>query len=144
MKIFFGQIYIKPGISFPFSLNFQKRLSDEVSILVKPSRKFTEQFGSDWNLIFRISAKPVIKITEIRGPTVFRKDKNVEFTLCLPFDVIQRDADTIRSAFSKLFDSACAVFKDLDICTASLEERKGSLIESICLDPSMITESVDT
>jgi hypothetical protein len=40
MTIYFGQIYIQVGISFPFSHLFQKSLGESVTKFVKPSSKF--------------------------------------------------------------------------------------------------------
>src|SRR5262252_8362153 len=102
MKVHFGQIYVEPGITFPFSLHFQRRLSDEVSALLAPSAKFIQQYGENWELMFRISAKRTIHDCEIRGPSVFKKDKDLEFTIFLPFDVIQSEVSSTRSAIEFL------------------------------------------
>ena len=107
MQVFFGQIYIKPGISFGFSHRFQTYLGQKVSALVSPSREFTERYGSDWELMFRISAKEGITENELRGPTVFRKDKDVEFTIFLPFDTIHRDQDVLQSAPAPSYSRRC-------------------------------------
>lgn len=57
MKIYFGQLYIQAGISFPFSSSFQRFLSEEVSKLVEMSPKFEQSYGIEYELMFRISAK---------------------------------------------------------------------------------------
>ena len=98
MKIYFGQIYIQAGVSFPFSFDFQRRLSEEVTPLLQPSSKFCKKYGDDFSLMFRISAKSDLEDNEIRGPTVFRKTRDVEYSIFLPFDVIVRHTDAPRSA----------------------------------------------
>src|SRR5438128_660345 len=98
MKVHFGQIYIEPGVEFPFSHLFQRYLAKEVTALVVPSGKFIEKYGSDFELMFRISAKNGIQDNEIRGPTVFRKAKDVEYTVFLPFDIISGTHDVPHSA----------------------------------------------
>ena len=85
MKIFVGQIYISAGIEFPFSLRFQKWLGDTLSERIEVSGEFSKKFGVDFKLGFRLSAKEEIGEPEIRGPTVFKRDKDVEFSIFLPF-----------------------------------------------------------
>jgi len=137
MKVHFGQIYIEPGVSFPFSHLFQRRLSEEVTALVESSPSFVRNYGNDFELMFRVSAKKAIKDNEIKGPTVFKNTKDVEYTVFLPFDVISRSSEVPQSALRYLLKGACSVFESLDIDTAKLLKRQESLIEEICSDPTM-------
>jgi len=98
MKVWFGQVYIEPGVNFPFSHHFQRRLSQEVTALTKPSREFIKKHGEDFELMFNVSAKQALQDNEIRGPAVFRKTKDLEYTVFLPFDVIMRHADAPKAA----------------------------------------------
>jgi len=137
MKVHFGQIYIKPGVAFPFSHLFQRRLSDEITALVLPSAAFVQLYGDDWQLIFRISAKRNITDNEIRGPSVFKKAKDVEFTIFLPFDVIQRDASIAQSAIVFLLRGVCSVLGSLGFDTSNIDACQSGLAESISSDPTM-------
>ena len=137
MKIHFGQISIEPGVTFPFSLLFQRRLSDEVTALVAPSATFSQRYGDDWALIFRVSAKRIIGENEIRGPSVFRKSKDVEFTIFLPFDAIQHEESVARSAVAFLLRGVCSVLGSLGFNTSEIQARQSSLVESISSDPAM-------
>jgi len=98
MKIAFSQVYIEVGANFPFSVHFQRLMTREITALVQPSPKFVEAFGDVSELIFRISAKHELEDNEIRGPTVFKKTKHVEFTVFLPFDVIMAHPDAPKQA----------------------------------------------
>jgi hypothetical protein len=137
MKVHFGQIYIEPGVRFPFSYHFQRRLSQTIAALVVPSAKVIKQYGSDFKLIFNISAKKAIQDNEIRGPTVFKKTKDVEYTLFLPFDVISRNSEVLQSALTFLLKGVCSVLRSLDIDTAKIVEAEASMIENLCSDPKM-------
>lgn len=137
MQIYFGQIYIEAGVSFPFSHVFQQRLSDEVTALVVPSPLFVKKYGEDWDLMFRISAKAAIRETEIRGPSVFRKAKDVEYSIFLPFTVIRASKDVSRTAIEYLFDAFLSVLTKLGFSTERLVARRSALVESICSDPTM-------
>jgi len=136
----FGQIYVQPGVSFPFSAGFQRRLSREVTELVEPSPKFIKKYGSDFTLIFRISAKQGLEDNEIYGPAVFRKDKDVEYSVFLPFDVIATHSDAPRYALRFLLKGVCKVFESLEIKTDKLLDKQDTLIEGICLDQSMVRD----
>jgi hypothetical protein len=137
MKVYFTQVYIEPGVVFPFSHHFQGRLSDEITALVAPSAKFTQKYGDNWSLGFNISAKRTICDNEIRGPSVFKKDKDVEYTVFLPFDTIQREASVAQSAIKFLLQGICSVLGSLGIDATEIQARQSSLAESISSDPTM-------
>lgn len=137
MKVWFAQIYIEPGVSFPFSHLFQRYLSNEITALVQPSEKFLELYGRDFNLIFRISAKRGISSNEIKGPTVFKRAQDVEYTVFLPFDVINRATESGKAALELLLAGARCILESLDIDTSSILEKQKSLIAHICSDPAM-------
>lgn len=140
MKVHFRQTYCVPGVSFPFSYLFQHRISDEVEALVEPSTKFLKKYGADFKLIFNVSAKPGLRDNEIRGPAVYRKTKDVEFTIFLPFDVIMRHADAPRRAVRFLLKGVCDVLDRLEIDKTKLLEKQESIIEGVCSDPTMLAE----
>src|SRR6266849_1867699 len=131
MKVNFGQVYIRPGVSFPFSWRFQVYLARKVTALVKPSAKFIGRYGSDFELMFNVSAKKRIRDNEIRGPGVYKKTKDVEYSIFLPYDVIARSRDVPKSALKFLFKGVYSVLESLEIDTARIEKKQESLIEHI-------------
>ena len=137
MKVYFGQIYIEPGVEFPFSHVFQRHLSQEITALIVPSPRFLYEYGNDFNLVFNVSAKRAIQDNEIKGPTVFRETSDVEYTVFLPFDVIVSNSEVPKCALEFLLKGAYAVFKLLDIDASKIVEKETSLIERICSDPTM-------
>jgi hypothetical protein len=137
VKIYFGQIYVEPGISFPFTHEFQKFLSQEVTSIVFPSSKFIHDFGEDWDLIFRISAKQKLENLEVRGPTKFNKDCDVEYTLFLPFDRLMNSSHTNVDAFETIFDGVLFVLESLNISVLDLKSKREELLEIIIKDPKM-------
>ncbi len=139
MKIYFAQFFSEAGISFPFTHHFNHRLSKEITALVIPSPLFTKKYGDDWGLMFRIDAKSRIAGTEIKGPWVSRKDKDVEYFIALPFSVLRRDADVLQSAVGLVLDGVSSVLASLGISTRRLEARRSRLIKRICSDPAMFT-----
>jgi hypothetical protein len=98
MKVYFGQIWVTSTAQLNFSHHFQIALSDVVSGLVAPSREFIQRFGEDYCLTIRISAKNGISNNEIKGPIVYKRDKEAEFVVFLPFDSIIASKDGRRSA----------------------------------------------
>lgn len=128
MKVFFGQIYATQGISFPWTLEFQKWLSESVTALVSPTPTFLEKYGADWNLIFRISAKTKIPSSEIVGPSVFRRNKDVEFSVFLAFDQMPTGKAFGKPALEALLDAILRVFDRLGIDGSNLSQHKSELI----------------
>lgn len=137
MRVQFTQIYIEPGVVFAFSTEFQCYLSDTVTALVRPTEKFNKRYGSDWDVIFNVSAKRAIEDNEIRGPMVFRKSKDVEYTVFLPFDVASRDSDIRESGLRFLFKGTQAVLDRLGIDAADFAQCQEEIIRRIRSDPSM-------
>lgn len=137
MKVYFAQVYIEQGAQFPFSTPFQRFLSQRVTDLVVPSRQCVTKYGDDFNLIFRVSAKKGLVDLDIRGPGVYRRDRDVEYTVFLPYDVIRRRANVYRSALQFLLQGVLTVFGKLGIDTAKVEEQRESIINEICDNPAM-------
>lgn len=140
MKVSFSQVYIELGANFPFSVHFQRLLTKEVTALVQPSRNFIESYGADFELGFNVSAKHSLKDNEVRGPTIFKKSKAVEYTVFLPFDLIMSHMDAPKRALLFLLIGVCDVFDMLEIDKTKLLERRQSVIDAICSDPTMLAE----
>ncbi|HYO59109.1 hypothetical protein [Archangium sp.] len=140
MRVSIGQIYVKPGVSFPFSHLMQRWLSNELSSAASDSTEFERKYGAGFSLMVNVSADTQILDNQIKGPTIFKKDKDVEFTLFLPFDVIVAAADGCRVALEYLLGGVCSVFQKAGIDPGKLDEKRAFIIEHICSDPTMLTE----
>jgi hypothetical protein len=138
MNVHFRQCYI--GEDFPLSHLFQRRLSSDVTSLVAPSARFIKRYGEDFDLTFNVSTKRGLDDNEIKGPTVFKKTRDVEFTIFLPFDVITRHADAPIHFMSYLLRGVCVVFDRLEIDTAKLLESQQAIVAGICSDPTMLVD----
>lgn len=139
MIIFIGQIYTKVGITFPFSLRFQKWLGDALSTRVEASEHFTKQFGKSFALGIRISAKDGILTPEIKGPTVFKKDKTVEFTIFLPHASLDyHDQKVIDALLGKLLDSVVLVLSQIGLNPTTIVTGKNLLITEFHNDPLLL------
>jgi len=111
MNIFFSQIYIRPG----------------------------KTYGVDYELIFNISAKAEILEPEIKGPTVFKRDKDVEFTIFLPHKGSKvTNQIEYADALKHLLNGVVTVLKSFHIDTLQLVENSSNLIERVISDPTMI------
>lgn len=139
MKVSVGQVYIKPGVSFPFSTRMQVWLSQELTGAASDSVEFEKKYGAGFNLIVRVSAEKQISANRIKGPTIFKKAKDVEFTLFLPFDVIVVAEEGCRVAVEHLLSGIRWVFEKTGIEPGKLDEKKNFIIEHICTDPTMLT-----
>ena len=135
MTIYFGQIYGVLGASFPFSTRFQLRLGAEVTSRLSASAAFDLKYGRDWKLIFRISAKTSISVCEVRGPTMFRKAKNVEYSIFLPFDVIQGQEDIALAALNHLLPAVTETLNTLGFDVGCLEREAMTIAKTIAADP---------
>jgi hypothetical protein len=142
MQVRCRQIYIEPGASFPFSSVAIKYLDGGISNLVVPSAQFVSEYGDDYRLVFNISAKQSLDENEVRGPTVFKKTKDVEYTLFLPFTVIIGHENAPKSALKFLFQGMYTVFDLLGIDAGKVRQQEESMIKHVCSEPAMFRGKV--
>ncbi|WPB77201.1 hypothetical protein KYC5002_50510 [Archangium violaceum] len=139
MRVSIGQIYTKPGVSFPFSHQMQRWLGEELSSATNAAADFKKKYGTGFNLVARVSADTQISDNQIKGPTIFKRDKDVEFTVFLPFDVIVSSAGGCRISVDYLLGGIRSVFQQAGIDLERLDEKKAFILEHICSDPTMLT-----
>jgi hypothetical protein len=138
MKIVVGQIYKPPGASRPISQHMQIWLGDRLSALATPTPEFLRKYGADFTLIVRVSARSNCANNQIKGPTVFKNSKDVEYTLFLPYDAIIADEGGCRTAMRFLLNGIQEVFTLAHILAEGFEEKKASIVEVVCSDPAML------
>ena len=118
MNIHVSQIYPEAGVNYPFTHRFQQFLSRALTESVAPSANFVALYGDGFDLIFRMSAKSGIDRPECRGPTVFRRDKDVEYTIFLPFR--GDDSTALREAIDTLLKAIIRVLAELGFDTTAI------------------------
>jgi len=137
MNIYVAQIYIEAGVNYPFTHWFQQFISRELTKRVQLSERLIEEYGEDFDLIFRMSAKAGILDTEIKGPTVFKRDKDVEYTIFLPFNDQAHNSDLLHSIVVKLLAGIVLVLDELEFDTTRLSDDINSLAVRVVSDPVM-------
>jgi hypothetical protein len=142
MHVYFSQGYYEDQ-SFPFSGDFQIFLSDWITKNVRASAKFVADYGEDWNLFFTISADSGIKTSEINGPGIEKKARDVEYSIVLPYDVILKSKSVNHSCLEHLMQAICSTLESQDIDTAKIKRAQSKVIDKICNDPSMFEEEDD-
>jgi len=142
MKIFFSQFYLQADAFFPFSHIFQRYLSEETTKYITPSKKFIELHGNDSNLIFNVSAKKELAINELFGPKTHKRNKDVEFSIFLPYVPIMTKPNPSKAAIESLFEGMYHVLSDgYEIDIISLKKEQVRIINKILSTPEMFTES---
>lgn len=138
MRIFLGQIYGEAGVSFPFSQRMQVWVGEQVSALAVPRAEFISRYGIDFSLGVRISARRNSKQADVLGPTVFKKSKDVEYTLMLPYDLIMSTPDGCRLAIELIIDGVSEICTRANIDCPGLHTAKGRIVEEVCSNPAML------
>jgi hypothetical protein len=109
-------------------------------MLVSSSNEFENRYGADWDIILRISAKCGLSENELRGPSEFKKDKHVEFTIFLPYDVIIAQKHWCSYAVEYLINGTCSALEKLSLSSRELKQQKNKIVETVCSTDSMIKE----
>lgn len=138
MNVYVTQIYIEPGVNFPFTCAFQRRMCNDLTKLVTPSEKFLKKYSEDFDIGFNVSAKAEIAEAEIKGPTVFKKAKDVEFTIFLPYHTGQYGTrESYRQPLLHFLESVVIVFERLGIDGSKVTEKSAEIVERILSDDTM-------
>jgi hypothetical protein len=141
MKVAFSQVYIHEDARLPLSVHFQRLITKLVSDAVLPSEAFCQSYGCDFNVVFNVSAKRKHNI-ELRGPSVSRKYKAVEYTIFLPHSAIIKARDPFRLTVRTLLHHARDILKSLQFETSKLD-REIDVIESEILNaPQMLKDDL--
>jgi hypothetical protein len=77
---------------------------------------------------------------EIKGPTVFKRDRNVEFTIFLPHKAGESSGQaSYVTPLKLLFDSVAHILQSLGIDASRVVEGAPALIEHVISTPAMFT-----
>ncbi len=137
MRVYFGQIYVKAGVEFPFTHLMQRYLSDRVSALVSASDSFVERFGADWSLTVRLSADDEITDNKVLGPTRFPKTRDVEFSLFLPYSIIVAQDDVLRNALQRIVLGTIEILGRAAVDPARVVQAREAIVSEILSRPEM-------
>jgi hypothetical protein len=140
MRIYVSQIYVEPGVSYPFTHVFQKYLSALASEDTNGTEQFSSNYGEDYDLVFNVSAKTGLNSPEVKGPTVFKREKTVEYTIFLPFErKVAVNDESLSSTLRMLLSSMNAVLIELGMNTNRIANDPLGIARSVLEDPKMLS-----
>ena len=138
MKVWISQFYLDAAASFSFTHVMQLFVSAELSSVADDCSDFQRKHGPDFELMVRINADAMLSENKIMGPTVFKKTKDVEYVVTLPFGVVTKAPDGRRAAMEFLMAGIRSVFLKVGINPTKLDERAAFIIDHVCSDPTML------
>ena len=133
MKIDFTQCFIEPGVTFPFSIRFRDAISDGMSEILKTAD--VGHFRPKWkgyDLTICISAKSKIRMAEVAGPGVYRRDRELEYTVFLPYEALPTFADAVGC----LVDTVCGIIGSLGIDIGDIGRWRNEFVALASTDPA--------
>ena len=122
-----------PSVGYPLSIHVRRYLSDQNPSLVEPSAEFVSKYGIDFDLIVRISYMPKTTENKIKGPSVSKNDKDIEYVIFLPFSEIIRGPRNAQTALEYLLRGVCSILASLGIDVSRVTEQEASLIRAACV-----------
>jgi hypothetical protein len=139
MNVVISQVYIDPDAIYPFNFRFQRFLSESISMLSKSTKRFEDVYGSEWRVIIRLSAKSGLPSAELQGPTLFKRKKDVEYTLFLPFPLLLSDGNTdIRRVVELIVDGVTEVLGRLGLDSTGVCEKKHLIVNRVVSDKTFL------
>ena len=88
-------------------------------------------------MIFRISAKWQLAVNEIVGPKVYKKEKDVEYSIFLPYTPIMQQSEPNRSALEHLLAGVYEVLDGYEIDTKKLKAEQENIIAEVMASSEM-------
>jgi hypothetical protein len=143
MKIFVCQLYIETGASFPFSHHFQLLVSDRVTNLVKTTNEFRERYGAVEKVVVNVSAKTSIANVELRGPTRFKKTNSIEYTVFLPYTILQEEvarSSSFEAPICQILVGTADALERLGLDCSRFRLEIDSLLRTIMADARMVRQ----
>lgn len=138
MNIYVSQFYIEAGANYPFSHRFNHFISKAIADRIASPESFVQKYGEDFDLIFRMSARSDIQDTLIKGPAVFQRDKDVEYSIFLPYNGDNQDPRTFKEVVARLLSAIINVLTDLGFDASAVLRDSSELADQIVENPAMI------
>ncbi len=136
MNIYIGQIYIDVGVKFEFNHVFQEYIHSILTRHSTPPNNFLERY-KNYDFMFRMSAKKDIQDVEIKGPSIFKRDKDIEYSIFLPYDVITQKDNHNYWALKYLFRGIYEIYDKNKFEYDILEKKEEEIIKKVISDSSM-------
>jgi len=132
------QIYAQVGVNYPFSTEFQRWVSKEITKRIAPSVEFIESYSDRYDLIFNLSAKAELDDIEIVGPSEYKKREEIEFTIFLPFNHIGLDErKEYRDPLNIFFYGVVLSLEKIFIDASAVKKDSADLVDNIIQNDSM-------
>jgi hypothetical protein len=104
------------------------------------TEQFSSNYGEDYDLVFNVSAKTGLNSPEVKGPTVFKREKTVEYTIFLPFErKVAVNDESLSSTLRMLLSSMNAVLIELGMNTNRIANDPLGIARSVLEDPKMLS-----
>ena len=142
MRIYVSQVYVQPGVRFPFSALFQKRIGEELTSRVTVTDRYLNSEFRDFSFIFNMSAKAELQKPEIKGPDKNKRDKRIEYSVFLPHSSELAGTSLGRQAsLEALIESIAATVQAYGIDVSKLRADTSSIAEIIAADASLLRQA---
>ena len=138
MKVYVSQIYPHVDARYPFSHIFQRYVSDKLTEYLERSEQLAKE-GIEI-VTFQMSAKRGIDSAEVYGPGIYKEDKEIEYTIFIPFRGNTDSPGALAEALKHLFSEIIRISKKLGIGTGTLEKQYPKMIQEILSDKTMFRE----
>ncbi|ELY3838985.1 hypothetical protein SMX93_004351 [Cronobacter turicensis] len=123
MRIKFNQIYAEVGVNYNITNAVLNPLEEMLNSLDKKIQHYEKLFsGSDYTVVFIISATAKNEELVVKGPTTLSKKKKVEFVIFLPYKKIESFIDEITYILGHVCNGICEVLAKYKADTEEVKE----------------------
>ncbi|ELY3469367.1 hypothetical protein SMX26_004015 [Cronobacter universalis] len=136
MRIKFNQIYAEVGVNYNITNAVLNPLEEMLNALDKKTQHYEKLFsGSDYTVVFIISATAKNEELVVKGPTTLSKKKKVEFVIFLPYKKIESFIDEITYILGHVCNGICEVLAKYKTDTEEVKEIFEEMKALILRDP---------
>ncbi|WP_105634586.1 hypothetical protein, partial [Cronobacter dublinensis] len=136
MRIKFNQIYAEVGVNYSITNAVLNPLEEMLNSLDKKIQHYEKLFsGSDYTVVFIISATAKNEELTVKGPTTLSKKKKVEFVIFVPYKKIESFIDEITYILDHVCNGICEVLEKYKTDTEEVRDIFEQMKLSISKDP---------
>ena len=135
------QLYSEVGIRYKIPIPICRKIViylNELNISLPYYDKKLK--GEDYSLIITLSASTKISETDIRGPSFYRKHKQVGFVFFIPYKTFEREQDTMCYIVNNIEQGMIFIFNKYKLPaedTAILHQKCSELKEVLQSSPQL-------
>jgi len=143
MILIINSLFVEPNITFNVSDNIMAKINETFEGALKPSKTFIKNY-ENFDIGFTISTKKEVEYLYIQGPLIDKKEKEIYFTIWMPYEKIYLSENYIEAYLDNLYEGIILGIKKYEIDTELINTKFLELKSEILDNPDIYTYKLNS